>query len=132
MSGQELGRPSYNTGAPIARGNMAPPELQASAGAGRGARPGRAASGLQAEAPAERGRQARKQPRDEQPVIGGGTVYVPVRAGRGFGYGLWRFVRFVVLIALWLALTMFKVALSPFVHIMGGSMGSSRRPRWWD
>lgn len=127
MPGQELGRPSY-TGAPISRDTMAPPEIQ-----GRGARLAPAASGLRAEAPAERGRQARKRPRDEQPVIGGRTVYVPVPAGRGIGYGIWRLVRFVVLIALWLALTMFKVALSPFVHIMGGSMGHGRRPRWnWD
>lgn len=129
MPGQELGRPSYNTtGAPMTRGNAAPPD-QAPAGAGRGgARPGRAASGLQAEAPAERGRQVQAKKAKEQPGASGGTVYVPVPAGRGVGYGLWRFVRFIGLMVVWLALGMVKVALSPFKQIMG--MGGSSRHHW--
>ena len=128
MSGDELGRPKY-AARPTAV-SSGPPQFQADTGTSRHrARPPRgeaAGQVLQAQPVDERGRQVKK-PKDGQQPATGGTVYVPVPTGRGVGYGLWRLIRFVVLIVVWLALTMVKVALSPFVHIMGG--GGSR-PRW--
>ena len=136
MSGDhEIGRPSYGDGRhPLTVHQPLPAQFQDTGAGGSGRRRGRppreatSASVLQAQ-PADQsgGRQAKKKGAEPR-AAAARTVYVPVPAGRGIGYGLWRLVRFVVLIALWLALTIFKVALSPFVHIMGGS--TSRRPRW--
>jgi hypothetical protein len=91
-------------------------------------------AGFRAEPPADeaepgRGRGARvpKARRGEQPapVAAAAPVYVPVQAGgRSIGYAVWRLGRWVVLMAVWVALTLFKLALQPFKHIGGrGSRG---------
>jgi hypothetical protein len=48
---------------------------------------------------------------------GGYAPYVATAGGRSLPYVAWRVIRFAVLIALWLAMTLFSLALKPFVHI---------------